>query len=82
MFVYQRDPRHSQESHICLHNEVRVLSNILLSFIRIHFIPIISDVCKDLTSLRMKIQVKDGFMYILNISMRPHFNSVDLQIYN
>ena len=21
-------------------------------------------------------------MYILNISMRPHFNSVDLQIYN
>ena len=33
--------------------------------------------------LKPKVQIKDGFFYIMNLSVSPHFNSVfDLQINN
>ena len=40
--------------HICLHNEEYLITFLCVSIIRIRFNPIISDVHKELSSLRMK----------------------------
>ena len=59
-----------------------------VSIIRIRFNLIISNVHKEIIAftdekLKPKFQIKDEFIYIMNYSVRPHFNSVfDLQIDN
>ena len=55
--------------------------NLCISIMRIHYILIISDVLKDLSGLGIETQTESRIIYIMNLSARPHFNSVfNLQI--